>query len=138
MLLLGLLVVAAAVVFSTLVIADNLGGGPHYSVSLFDHHLGTVNTLGAFLAGIALTLVFCLGLLMMTSGARRGYRRNTELRAVRRERRAAEKTQAGATAATATSPGFDAFSAGGSADEDTAPTKELPKRRSRASQIFSH
>jgi hypothetical protein len=138
MLLLGLLVVAAAVVFSTLVIADNLGGGPHYSVSLFDHHLGTVNTLGAFLAGIALALLFCLGMLMMTAGARRGYRRNTELRAVRRERRAAEKAEVGAAAATATAPGFDAFAAGAPGGEDTAPTKELPKRRSRASQIFSH
>ena len=128
MLLLGLLIVAAAVAFATVVTADNLGGGPHYSVSLFDHHLATVSTLGAFLAGIALALVFCLGLLMTTAGARRERRRSSELRAARRERRAVAK--AGSDTAPVAGAGSD--------DADTVVGGPvLTKRRIHTPNLFS-
>ena len=126
MLLLGLLIVAAAVAFAIVVTADNLGGGPHYSVSLFDHHLATVNTLGAFLAGIALTLLFCLGLLMMTAGARRERRRSSELRAARRERKAAAKAGAGGVVAGPVEE-----------DADTVAGPVLTKRRSHVPDLFT-
>ncbi|MFC1404770.1 MULTISPECIES: hypothetical protein [Streptacidiphilus] len=125
MLLLGLLLVGGTIAFATVLIADNLDGGPQYSATLFDHHLATVNTLGAFLAGIALALVFCLALMMVSVGARRERRRNAELRAARRERRAAAKT---VDAGTATDPGED----------DTATMPVLTKRRSRGVHLFGH
>jgi len=121
MLVLGLLIVAATVAFAIVVIADNLGGGPHYSVSLFDHHLATVSTLGAFLAGLALALLFAVGLMMMSAGARHERRRRAELRAARRELKAAEQTAPAA-----------------SADEDTVTAPTLTKRRSRTPHLFSH
>jgi hypothetical protein len=142
MLLLGLLIVAAAVAFAIVVTADNLGGGPHYSVNLFDHHLATVNTLGAFLAGIALTLVFCLGLLIMTAGARREHRRNSELRAARRERRAAAKAGTGTdlVPAAGSRTGTDPVAAtvpDQGYDGETVESPVLTKRRSRTPNLFS-
>lgn len=135
MLLLGLLIVAGAVAFATVLTADNLGGGPRYPVSLFDHHLGTVNTLGAFLAGIALTLLCCLGLLMATTGARRELRRRTELRAARRGLRAAERTGDTVTAeTTGTTVTTDTT---GMTDTTEVPVV-LTKRRSRARQLLGH
>lgn len=72
MLLLGLLLMAGAGAFTGLLIADNLAGGPHYTVSVLGHDIATMNTLGAFLTGVALTLLFGLGLLLLLSaGARR-------------------------------------------------------------------
>ncbi|MFC1430653.1 hypothetical protein ACEZDB_08255 [Streptacidiphilus sp. N1-3] len=134
MLLLGLLIVAAAVAFGIVVIADNLGGGPHYSVGLFDHHLATVNTQGAFLAGIALTLLFCLGLLMLTAGARRERRRSSELRAARRERRAAAK--ADRRAATDNGPATVVGTSEPAAEDDTVVGPVLTKQR-RGPNLFS-
>ncbi|MFC1415922.1 hypothetical protein [Streptacidiphilus cavernicola] len=126
MLLLGLLIVAVAVAFAIVVTADNLGGGPHYSVRLFDHHLANVNTLGAFLAGIALTLLLCLGLLMLTAGARRERRRSSELRAARRERKAAAKADTGG-----------GFADPVEGDADTVASPVLTKRRLHTPNLFS-
>ena len=125
MLLLGLLLVGGTIAFATVLIADNLDGGPQYSATLFDHHLATVNTLGAFLAGIALALVFCLALMMVSVGARRERRRNAELRAARRERKAAEKT---VDTGTVTDP----------SEGDTATMPVLTKSRSRRVHLFGH
>ncbi|MEY9835394.1 hypothetical protein [Streptacidiphilus sp. EB103A] len=126
MLLLGLLLMGGTIAFATVLIADNLDGGPQYSATLFDHHLATVNTLGAFLAGMALALVFCAALVMATAGARRERRRNAELRAARRDRKAATKT---VPAGTATEP----------SDGDTATMPVvLTKRRTRGVRIFGH
>lgn len=72
MLLLGLLLMAGAGAFTGLLIADNLAGGPHYTVSVLGHDIATMNTLGAFLTGVALTLLFGLGLLLLLSAAHAG------------------------------------------------------------------
>lgn len=69
MLFLGLLLVVATVAFTALAIVGNLSGGPDYTVSVLDHHIATLNALGLFCSGLALALIFCLGLAMMTSGA---------------------------------------------------------------------
>lgn len=69
MLFLGLLLLAASGVFTGLVIADNLSGGPEYSVSVLGQDLATMNTLAVFCSGLALALVFCLGLVLARSGA---------------------------------------------------------------------
>lgn len=85
MLLLGFLLLAGTAAFTGLLISENFSGGPDYTVTMFGNDLGTVNTLGAFLTGIALALVFCLALAMVSSGAARARRRKSELRRMRRE-----------------------------------------------------
>ncbi|MFC5909927.1 hypothetical protein [Streptacidiphilus monticola] len=84
MLLLGLLLAGGSAAFAGLLIAENIGGGPSYTVTMFGQDLGTVNTLGAFLAGLALALVFCLALAMIPASARRSWRRSHELRMARK------------------------------------------------------
>ncbi|MEU3186284.1 hypothetical protein ABZ707_19075 [Streptomyces sp. NPDC006923] len=86
MLIIGLLLVAATAAFTALLIAFNLSGGPDYAVTLFGIQPFTINVLGAFLSGIALMLIFGLGLWLMLGGAalivRRSRRRRTTRHAV--------------------------------------------------------
>lgn len=51
MFLLGLLLLAATGAFTGLVIADNLSGGPEYTVSILGENIATINTLAVFCAG---------------------------------------------------------------------------------------
>lgn len=83
MLFIGLLLLAATAAFTGLVIADNLSGGPEYSVSVsvLDHHIATMNTLAAFSSGLALALLFCLGLAVAASGVARRRHRHRRTRA---------------------------------------------------------
>jgi hypothetical protein len=74
MLFVGLLLLAAVGAFTGLAIADNLSGGPEYTVSVLDNEIATMDTLAVFSAGLALALVFSLGLAMATRGA--GHRRH--------------------------------------------------------------
>ncbi|WP_406193499.1 hypothetical protein OH807_02875 [Kitasatospora sp. NBC_01560] len=85
MLLLGLLLIAAAGTFTGLLIADNLSGGPEYQATVLGHDLVTLNSLGVFLAGAALALLFCLGLALVVATRRR--RRVTPRAAHRAARR---------------------------------------------------
>ncbi|MDY0810865.1 hypothetical protein [Kitasatospora purpeofusca] len=89
MLLLGLLLLAATGAFTGLLIADNLSGGPDYGVTVLGNQIATMNSLAVFLSGIALTLIFGLGLAMATGGAARMRRRADE----RRETRALARRQ---------------------------------------------
>lgn len=66
----GLLLLAATAAFTGLVIADNLSGGPEYSVSILDQHIATMNGLAIFSSGLALALIFCLGLAAAVGGVR--------------------------------------------------------------------
>ncbi|MFE2332651.1 hypothetical protein [Streptomyces coelicoflavus] len=68
MLVLGLLLMAGAAAFAGLLIAYNLSGGPDYTVTLLGSDPFTISTLGAFLGGIALTLIFGLGMWMLMAG----------------------------------------------------------------------
>lgn len=68
MLVLGLLLMAGAAAFAGLLIAYNLSGGPDYTVTLLGSEPFTISTLGAFLGGIALTLIFGLGMWMLLAG----------------------------------------------------------------------
>ncbi|MFE5486130.1 hypothetical protein [Streptomyces sp. NPDC056527] len=76
MLLIGILLLAAAGAFTGLVVAENRSGGPDYTVTMFDTTVATVNTLGAFLAGIGMTLVFCIALALILGGSARRRRRS--------------------------------------------------------------
>ncbi|MFI6931723.1 hypothetical protein [Streptomyces sp. NPDC050287] len=64
----GLLLLAATAAFTGLVIADNLSGGPEYNVSVLGNHIATMNSLEIFCSGLALALIFCLGLAVAASG----------------------------------------------------------------------
>jgi hypothetical protein len=75
MLFLGLLLLAATGAFTGLVIADNLSGGPEYSVSVLGQYIATMNTLSVFSAGLALALIFCLGLAIAVTRASHGRHR---------------------------------------------------------------
>jgi len=84
MLLLGLVLLGATGAFAGLLIAYNTSG-PDYTVTMFNNTLGTLNSRQAFLAGIALALVFCLSLAITIGGARLQRRRRVARAAVRRE-----------------------------------------------------
>jgi hypothetical protein len=90
MILLGLLLLGAAGAFAGLLIADNLSGGPDYTVTLLGHHIATMTSLTVFLSGIALTLIFGLGLAMATGGGARMRRRGAKLREARAQARQAK------------------------------------------------
>ncbi|MER5213605.1 hypothetical protein ABT063_24295 [Streptomyces sp. NPDC002838] len=62
MIVLGLLLLAATGAFTGLVIADNLSGGPEYTVSVLGQDIATMNALAIFCSGLALALIFSLGL----------------------------------------------------------------------------
>ncbi|MFJ4848507.1 MULTISPECIES: hypothetical protein [unclassified Streptomyces] len=135
MLLLGLLLMGATAAFTGLLISDNLSGGPDYTVTMFGTDIATLNTLGVFLAGIALGLVFCLAAGMAMAGAGRSRSRHAELRALRRRARAHEA----ATAATAAPA--DTTTGDRTADTTTTTTGKttatVPSRRSRM-HLFGH
>jgi membrane protein implicated in regulation of membrane protease activity len=77
MLFLGLLLLAGAGAFTALAILGNLSGGPKYTVSVLGHDIASMNGLALFSSGLALALIFCLGLAMMSASAvhRRRHRR---------------------------------------------------------------
>ncbi|MGW9513415.1 hypothetical protein ACWGVU_42315, partial [Embleya sp. NPDC055610] len=56
--IIGLFIAAASVAFAALLVAYNTSGGPEYTVSMFDTDMVTLDTLAAFLAGLALALLF--------------------------------------------------------------------------------
>jgi hypothetical protein len=76
MLLIGLLLLGATGAFTALAIAGNLSGGPEYTVSVLDHHIATMNTLAVFSSGLALALIFCLALALVTGASHRRHRRS--------------------------------------------------------------
>lgn len=69
MMILGLLLVCATGAFTGLLIADNLGGGPDYNVTILGTSLATMNSLEIFLSGVALGLLFCIGLWLLVRGS---------------------------------------------------------------------
>ncbi|MFJ9453810.1 hypothetical protein ACIRST_01915 [Kitasatospora sp. NPDC101447] len=111
MLLLGLLLMAASGAFVGLLIADNLSGGPEYQVTILGTDLVRLNTLAVFLAGVALALIFCLGLALMWSSRRRtarpvGAARSARHRAGYREAEPVEPVRRSAPAERA-APGYE-------------------------------
>ncbi|MYS86133.1 hypothetical protein [Embleya scabrispora] len=75
MIVIGLLIAAASVAFAALLVAYNTSGGPEYTVSMFDQNMVTLDTLSAFLAGLALALLFCAALALVAMGMRMRTRR---------------------------------------------------------------
>lgn len=80
MILLGLLLMGATAAFTALLIAYNTSGGPEYPVSMFGNDIATMNSLAIFCAGLALALIFMLGLAMTETGRRMWRRRTRRVR----------------------------------------------------------
>lgn len=133
MLLLGLLLAAATAAFVGLLIAYNLVNGPEYTVTMFGNNIATMNHLSAFLSGIALALVFSLGLALMFAGAARHRRRSARLRAARRDAKTAT-AERDALAARLDEPG----SATVDADTDADTRQARPPMRHHRPHIFGH
>jgi hypothetical protein len=89
MLVLGLVLVVVSAGAGVLLISFNSAGGPEQMVTLFGRDLGNVNALQAFIAGLVVALVFCLGLWLVARAERQRRAVRSEYRAVRREARAA-------------------------------------------------
>ncbi len=70
MLLLGIVLLAAPGTFTGLAIADNLSGGPDYTVTILGNDVAHMNGLSIFLAGPALALIFALAVLLVGAGVR--------------------------------------------------------------------
>ncbi|MET7300557.1 hypothetical protein [Embleya sp. NPDC005575] len=75
MIVIGLLLATVCAAFAALLVAYNTSGGPEYTVSMFDQDMVTLNTLAAFLAGLALALLFCAALALIVTGMRMRMRR---------------------------------------------------------------
>jgi hypothetical protein len=81
--LLGLVLILGAGAFTGLLIGYNTAGGPDYTVTMFGNTLGTLNTLEIFVAGLVLALIFCIGIVVASTGARMRRARMAEYRAAR-------------------------------------------------------
>jgi cytochrome bd-type quinol oxidase subunit 2 len=79
----GVLLAGGAGAFIGLLIADNTSGGPRYTPEIFGQSLPTLNTLGVFCAGVALGLIFCLGVWLIVRGTKHGVHRRTRRAAAR-------------------------------------------------------
>lgn len=75
MVLIGLILFAGSGAFAGLAIADNLGGGPHYSVQMLGHTVATLDSLAIFCAGLALALLFAAGIWLLGATRRAPSRR---------------------------------------------------------------
>ncbi|MFI1420033.1 hypothetical protein ACH4VX_19010 [Streptomyces sp. NPDC020731] len=71
MLVLLLLLVLATAAFTAVVVVENFSGGPEYTVEVFGNQIATLGAPGLFLSGVALALIFCLGLAALAGGLKR-------------------------------------------------------------------
>lgn len=91
MLILGLLLVLVSAAGAALLIAYNHSGGPEQTIVMFGRDWLSVTPLQAFIAGLVVALVFCIGVWMVASTERRRRATRSEYRAVRREARSAAR-----------------------------------------------
>ncbi|MEG3630477.1 hypothetical protein [Streptomyces poriticola] len=68
MIVLGLLLVLATGAFVAIAVVENFSGGPEFAVEIFGNQIATLSAPGLFLSGIALTLIFCLGMVLVAAG----------------------------------------------------------------------
>jgi|GEM_PF-3262722 len=147
MLLLGFLLAAAVAAFTGLAIADNTGGST-IGVSMVGNHLANLTPLQIFLCGLALALIFCLGLAMLASGLHAHRRRRLELRSARREAKQAARERDALAARTAddttAAPGGGDGRYAGSRTDTAAGASAggtamgRPARRHRTHHLFGH
>ncbi len=83
MMIIGLLLVVAAVVVGTGVV---IGNSESASLEIFDREITDLTGAGVFLLGAATAAVLLIGLWMIAAGLRKSRRRRLEVRQARRER----------------------------------------------------
>jgi uncharacterized membrane protein YccC len=83
MMIIGVLLMAAAVVVGTGVVVGNTGT---INLDLLGWEITNASVAGVFLLGAALAAVLLVGLWMITTGLRRSRRRRLEVRQARRDR----------------------------------------------------
>jgi hypothetical protein len=138
MLILGLLLLACTAAFTGLVLAGNLSGGPDYKVTVLDNHIATMNSLAIFCAGLALALIFALGVAMAVTGLGLRRRRSRKLSGTRQAAtvRARERDDPAARVDTpATDPERSSTPTG--AAPDSAATR-APSQHRRHRNLFGH
>ncbi|MFE9428536.1 hypothetical protein ACFYNO_36955 [Kitasatospora sp. NPDC006697] len=118
MILLGLLLLAATGAFTGLLIADNAGAGNSIPVTVAGNEIAVMSPLGVFLGGIALTVVFFLGLALLLAGRARARDRAVALQAERLRAEQAERRLAAERGSVAPEP---APVSDPSADPDAGP-----------------
>jgi ABC-type nickel/cobalt efflux system permease component RcnA len=91
MLILGLLLVVVSAAGTALVIAYNHSGGPEQTIVMFGRDWLSVTPMQAFVAGLVVALVFCLGVWMIVSTGRQRRAFRSEYREARREARTATR-----------------------------------------------
>jgi hypothetical protein len=162
MLILGLLLLAATAAFTGLALADNLGGGPDYNVTVLGNHIATMNSLAIFCAGLALALIFGLGAMMAMGGMSLRHRKSRKLADARRDARDAARerdelaarletteTATGPDYAAAGEPGYATETSGREREQDLAANRDYQNagavraddtshRRHRARHLFGH
>ncbi|BCL27716.1 hypothetical protein ACFFS2_32635 [Streptomyces aurantiacus] len=137
MLILGLLLLAATAAFTGLAISDNLTGGPHYTVSVLGNDIATMNTLEIFCAGLALALIFSLGLWMAVGGALHRRTRKARLRN-ERDALAARLSESEGAAGSTTAAGVGAAAPTSSATGLEGTPAPHHRARGRRIHLFGH
>lgn len=89
MVVLGLLLIVAAVIFGTDVVLENT---QHSGGTIFNQTIDNLSLGGIFLAGAVTALVLALGLWMMLSGAARKRRKRVERKSTLRETQTQKET----------------------------------------------
>jgi uncharacterized protein HemY len=93
MVIIGLLLIALAVVFAASVLT---GSNPSLRLDLHAFKVDTSLT-GVYLSGIATLVVAAIGLWLLRSGLRKSRKRRSEVKQLRRTARASERTSPDAT-----------------------------------------
>jgi hypothetical protein len=142
LLVLGLLLLAATAAFTGLAISDNLGGGPHYTVSVLGNDVATMSTLAIFCAGLALALIFSLSLWMVWMATGGAMRRRTRRIRMRDERdalaaRLSERDAAAGPQASATTGQAGSVAPTLPASEPAGPSASQ-RHRGRRIHLFGH
>lgn len=91
MLIIGLLLVVLSAASVALLLAYNNSGGPEQTIVMFGRDWVNVSPLDTFIAGMAIALVFCLGVWMVVSTERRRREVRSQWREARREARQAAR-----------------------------------------------
>jgi hypothetical protein len=138
MVLLGLLLLLATSAFTIIAIVENFSGGPDYMVMMFGNHIATLNGLGLFLSGIALALIFCLSLAMISGGATRYRRTRAGLRSARRDAAQATAERDALAAQINHGETGEAGTPAGESHATASPESERAPRRHRGRHIFGH
>jgi hypothetical protein len=91
MLILGLLLILLSAAVGVLALVYNVSGGPEQMVTVFGRDLFNITPAQAFIAGLVLSLIFCVGIWMVVTTERRRRVARDQYRDARQEARDASR-----------------------------------------------